>query len=206
MSNFKERILELLGDHDGLSDREIADQLLGKGAGQQPVNQSCRELEGKGFILRSKKDGRIKNILIRDRSAEIIESPKGENISECDSFLSEETIKRHLENWLNQNGWSVQVAWGQSQGIDICATRDRKRWVIEVKGQGSRQPMRVNYFLAILGEILQRLDDPEADYSIALPDMPQFIKLWEHLPLLAKQRTGISILFVDPRGRITHTT
>jgi hypothetical protein len=64
--------------------------------------------------------------------------------------------------------------------------------------------MRVNYFLAILGETLQRMNDPETDYSIALPDLKQFRNLWERLPALAKQRTGISILFVDRNGNITH--
>lgn len=57
--------------------------------------------------------------------------------------------------------------------------------------------MRVNYFLAILGELLQRMDDPNAKYSIALPDFPQFRRLWNRLPELAKVRTGITALFVD---------
>jgi hypothetical protein len=34
------------------------------------------------------------------------------------------------------------------------------RWVIEAKGGGSLNPMRVNYFLAVLGELLQRMSDP----------------------------------------------
>jgi len=64
--------------------------------------------------------------------------------------------------------------------------------------------MRVNYFLSILGEILQRMDDPEAKYSIALPDIKQFRLLWERFPSLAKKRTGISILFVDSNGKISY--
>lgn len=122
-----------------------------------------------------------------------------------DLSLSEDVLKKHLKNWLIQHGWEVQVAWGHSQGIDICAIKDNKRWVIEVKGEGSRQPMRVNYFLAILGETLQRMNDSESDYSIALPDLQQFRNLWDRLPTLAKQRTGISILFVDHSGRITYS-
>jgi hypothetical protein len=62
--------------------------------------------------------------------------------------------------------------------------------------------MRVNYFLAVLGELLQRMDDGSAKYSIALPDLQQFRNLWLRLPRLAKQKTGISCLFVDSRGNI----
>ena len=62
--------------------------------------------------------------------------------------------------------------------------------------------MRVNYFIAVLGETLQRMDDANAKYSIALPDMPQFCGLWNRLPRLAKDRTRISMLFVDPDGRV----
>jgi hypothetical protein len=57
--------------------------------------------------------------------------------------------------------------------------------------------MRVNYFLAALGELLQRMDDTNARYSVAMPDLPQFRGLWERLPKLAKQRLGITALFVN---------
>ena len=63
--------------------------------------------------------------------------------------------------------------------------------------------MRVNYFLAILGETLQRMDDEAACYSIAFPDMAQYRGLWIRLPDLAKSRTGISALFVTHDGEVT---
>lgn len=204
MSKLKERIIELLRESSGLSDREIADVLFGNGSAQQPVNQTCRALESQGIIIRSKLDGRIKNFLA-DKRQESIQKPQGAMVvTRSDSFLSEDILKKYLENWLIHIGWKVQVAWGHSQGIDICAIQDSKRWVIEVKGEGSRPPMRVNYFLSILGETLQRMNDPVSDYSIALPDLQQYRKLWERLPTLAKQRTGISILFIDHHGNISH--
>lgn len=65
--------------------------------------------------------------------------------------------------------------------------------------------MNVNYFLAVLAETLQRMDDPNAKYSIALPDVKQFRNLWDRLPLLAKQRTGITAIFIDELGRINES-
>lgn len=116
--------------------------------------------------------------------------------------LSEDALKKLLEAWLQSNGWRVAVAWGQTHGVDIQAAKNDEHWVIEVKGQGSRNAMRVNYFLAILGETLQRMTDPAAKYSVALPDIQQFERLWQRLPSLAKARTGITALLVDSQENV----
>jgi hypothetical protein len=118
------------------------------------------------------------------------------------NMLEEDQAKILLTNWLEQGGWSVESAMGHVHGADIIALKNGKKWIIEVKGCGSRQPMRVNYFQAVLGEELQRMDDEETHYSIAVPDMDQYEKLWANLPSLAKQRTQISILFVDETGKV----
>ena len=118
--------------------------------------------------------------------------------------LSEDEIKEVLVEWLEKDGWKSKVAWGRTQGIDVDAEKGKNRWIIEVKGPGSRPQMRVNYFIAILGETLQRMNDSSAQYSIALPDLQQYRRLWDRLPVLAKSRTGISILFVSVDGEVIH--
>lgn len=62
--------------------------------------------------------------------------------------------------------------------------------------------MRADYFLSILGEMLQRMDDPAARYSIALPNMQQSRNLCMRLPVLAKKRVGIDAIFVSENGTI----
>ena len=62
----------------------------------------------------------------------------------------------------------------------------------------------VNYFLAVLGETLQRMDDRDARYSIAFPDMPQYRRLWGRLPELAKRRTRITALLVKDAETVLH--
>ena len=118
------------------------------------------------------------------------------------SGLHEDSIKEVLGNWLTADGWITDIAWGQERGVDILARRGNHKWFIEVKGCGSRSAMRVNYFLAILGETLQRMDDADAKYSIALPNMQQYRKLWDRLPRLAKDRTQISVIFVSENGLV----
>jgi len=46
------------------------------------------------------------------------------------------------------------------------------------------------------------MDNESAKYSIALPDVEQFQKLWEKLPAIAKLRTRITVLFVDDEGNV----
>lgn len=117
--------------------------------------------------------------------------------------LSDPKLPGALEQLLLEaSGWQVDVAWGRARGADMRATKGDERWLIEAKGCGSRNPMRVNYFLCVLGELLQRMNDDGARYSIALPDMKQFRGLWDRLPSLAKRRTRISALFVDPTGKV----
>ena len=205
MPTLAQRIVSLMEKRPGLSDREIADALLGAGAAQQSVNQACRALVSRGVLSRAKrKDGRIGNfplgseVVPRTKPDQAVASP-----SKKTDGLTEDEVKHAIQQWLEQDGWTTTVRWGHQQGIDIEAFRPGERWVIEAKGSGSRQPMRVNYFLSMLGELLQRMNDPNARYSIALPDLPQYVALWSRLPALAKERGRISALFVSQDGSVS---
>ena len=116
--------------------------------------------------------------------------------------LSEDKAKDILNDWLIKNSWKTEVAFGNRRGADIIATKDSSTWIIEVKGTASRPPMFNNYFLSIIGEILQRMDNPYAKYSIAFPNNQKFIRLWNELPFEAKQRLGITMLIVRSDGEI----
>ncbi|MCH7977639.1 MAG: MarR family transcriptional regulator [Acidobacteria bacterium] len=203
MATLKDRIVDLLRrEIPGLTDREITDRLMGPNLGQQAVNQATRALAVSGTLIRRKRhDGKFGNYLGEPSGEKsdpaTIGMAQGEPV-----MLSEDDIKRKLKKSLESKGWVVHVQWGRVAGIDVEATREGSRWVIEAKGCGSSNPMRHNYFLAVLGELLQRMDDPNARYSIALPDRKQFRNLWQRLPELAKSRTRVSALFVDPLGQV----
>jgi hypothetical protein len=197
-----ERIVELLKQNPGLSDRQITDKLFGVGKPQQPVNIACRNLEQRGILHRKNLYGKPIGNYLTGQEMEVNQKQIVTSKVVDKEHLSEDAIKGFLEQWLIAQGWKVKVAWGHVHGIDVEATKGNERWVIEAKGQGSLNPMRVNYFLGILGETLQRMDDPTAKYSIALPDLQQFKNLWERLLFLAKSRTGITAIFVDGKGNV----
>jgi len=202
VTTLAEQILELLSKMPGLTDREITNSLRGKSATQQPINIAARGLASRGRLIRRKRDdGLIGNFTTGAAIAPEQKQPRPSPVGETDN-LTEDRLKEVLENWLGASGWSTEIAWAKQRGVDIHAKRGTERWLIEVKGIGSRPEMRVNYFIGILGEALQRMDDPFARYSIALPDMPQFRNLWKRLPQLAKKRTGITVLFISAEGEV----
>jgi hypothetical protein len=204
MPSLPEELLQLVAKSPGLTDREITDALRGRSAPQQPINIAARALANRGQLLRKRRaDGLIGNFA-SDRTAALLATPvNAEPDKAALADQSEDKLKHWVRDWLVSGGWQVEVAWAKQRGIDISADRDGKRWIIEVKGIGSRPEMRVNYFIGMLGETLQRMQDPAAKYSICVPDAPQFRNLWSRLPQLAKQRTGITALFVDVSGKVS---
>jgi hypothetical protein len=200
MGSMEQNIIRSLKQNPGQSDREVAQAISGHSESARYVNQKCRALAARKIISRAKRrDGLIGNWLQPDPV-----QPDGSGACGADADeLSEKRMKKILEAYLTERKWEIKVNRGNRHGIDIEACHGQARWIIEVKGAGDYSPMRASYFFSVLGEILKRMDDPGCKYSIALPEITQFCRLWERLPVLAKKRTGVTALFVDSAGNVT---
>jgi len=119
--------------------------------------------------------------------------------------LSEDEVKQGAKEYLEAAGFHVTVAWGRQHGIDIRAVSGAEVMLLEAKGSAMNPPQQVNYFLGALGELLQRMSDPEATYGLALPNSQQYRGLAARLPALAWQRLRLMVLFVskDDAGQYT---
>ncbi len=203
---FEEKVITLIKQRPGLTDRELTDILKRKSTHQSQVYQQTTLLARKGILERIKRpDGKMGNYASGAELPVIAVAPKTtarSNVKQA-GLLSEDILKKHLQIWLEKDGWETTIAWGRKPGVDIYAQKGKDRWVVEVKGIGSRDAMRVNYFLAVIGETLQRMKNEGERYSIALPDIQQYRNLWARLPKLAKERTQITILFVDHTGHVS---
>lgn len=206
MEDLLEQVLEIVTASPGLTDREITDGLLGRKARVQRVNYAAHLLVQKGKIERRlRPDGRMGSYAAGTTGSHSVEGRRKASLPDSVSSvvnMSEEDVKRNVKKWLEAAGWDVGVDWEHGRGIDIEAKRGKERWVIEAKGSGSRNPIKHIYFLTVLGETLQRMDDPDTHYGIALPDTNKFRKLWTRLPDLAKSRMRIKALFVGSGGKI----
>ncbi len=128
---------------------------------------------------------------------------RGKMMSE-DLDYGEAETRDLLAGYLEKEGWTIPHHEIKSHGVDIEAKNGKQRWLIEVKGCGSRTAMRHNYFLAIIGEILQRMEHSTDKYSIAFPNRKKYLDLWQKLPLLAKERSKISMILVGKSGYIEY--
>jgi hypothetical protein len=197
MTDLEKSIIRTLEKNPGYSDKDLAKVVIGRTNSPRYVNQTCRTLVTRGIILRNKRpDGLIGNWLNTDS---MILSQTLDPVDE----ISEKKIKKGLEAFLKSQGWETKIAWGFTHGIDIEAIRGMNRWIIEVKGYETLNLLPAKIFVSVLGEIIQRMEDPECKYSIALPDIEQFRRLWSRLPVLAKERTWLTALFVTNDSRVT---
>lgn len=200
------RILEALRKAGTpLDDDQLAQRL---GVVRQQVNQSARLLRDKGVIRRVEgHDGKLIN-MIADKSGEAIADSLASKKAEMPGeYISEDEIKQAVADHLRAEGWAVEVAWGRQQGIDIEAHRRKERLVIEAKGEVALQPQQHNYFVGALGELVQRFDDPNARYGLALPNHRQYHGLVDRLPDEAKKVLNFVVYWVErgPDGpRITN--
>jgi hypothetical protein len=121
-------------------------------------------------------------------------------------YLPEKKIKYFLEEFLNSQGWTRETdSVSINRDIDIEVKRGIEKWIIEIESPEVFDNEITDSFVTVLGRILQRMDNSKSKYSIALPDIKPFRRLWERLPDLAKNRTRITALFVSETGAVVET-
>lgn len=126
---------------------------------------------------------------------------------ECSNFVTEDEVKTAVAKALEASGWKInKITMGTKHGVDIEATHSKEGvFIIEAKGEGSLNPMRVNYFVMILGELMQKIDSPDKKYGIALPAHQQFAKLIHKLPQFVKKQMKLHIFLVKREEEHNYT-
>lgn len=205
-----DRVLAALGAAAGpLDDDTLARRL--RAPSRQSVSLVCRTLEASGRIRRFRApDGLLVNALVAQAESTAAPTPTQPHrdlptglprtAPATTPLLTENQIKRAVREHLIARGYRVHVAWGHTRDVDIHAERDGERLLLEAKGQVVRRPQQSNDFLGALGELLQRMDDPDATYGLALPDQPQYRALVQRLPELIWDRLNLVVYFVSGTG------
>lgn len=189
MATIADQILAAIR-HSPLDDDQLARQL--GVSHRQSINQTARRLEIEGKLQR------YVGPIVNAPAAGIAERPAPSRSSATSDFLTEDEVKSAVKDLLKREGFTVHVAWGRTQGVDVDARHpDGRRWQIEAKGEVAPGPQQVNYFLNALGELIQRMDNPHASYALALPDNRQYRGLVDRLPDLAFQRLRLHVFWVS---------
>jgi hypothetical protein len=185
-------------------DDDVLAKRLGVGH-RQAVNQAARRLEAQGRVRRfTGPEGKIVNALPESPAQQTSEPipPRAVPGGSDHGRITEDEVKEAVRAHLAVRGFDVAVAWGRVRGIDIDARHpDGRRYVVEAKAEvGKDGPQQVNYFVGMLGEVVQRMDDAQASYGIALPDNRQYRGLVNRLPALAKERLMLAVFWVRREG------
>ncbi len=205
MQSNSERILRIIatGAHP-MDDDEIAMRMR---VVRQAANQVCRKLEAQGLIRRRiGPTGKIVNEIVdapASTPASVVRPTVRRSTTVAAEPILEDDVKRAVRDFLQARGLHVEVKWGRERGIDIAARGPMERWIVEAKGEVASDQQQGNYFLGAIGELVQRMDDPEARYALALPDNRRYRGLVSRLPRMARQRLALTVLFVDANGTVT---
>src|ERR1051326_7055215 len=123
-TNITDRILSILNETPGLSDRELTDRIQASDTHPSQVNQSCRLLKSKGKLIRRlRSDGRIGNYPAGVSSVPVADEVGQRIEASASEALSEDQVRAHLKRWLEADGWQTEIAWGKARGTDIVAHR-----------------------------------------------------------------------------------
>jgi hypothetical protein len=212
MATLEGRILDALHRNGPMTDAELVKALHVRYTAE--VNQACHRLQNGGKIRRAKEAGGwIKNILLTPRDPTIELRPPAmvrtsglltatslTPPSDRESFISEDEIKQAVKDHLEPLGYEVTVAWGYGRGIDIEAIRAWDRILIEAKGDVAGDEQEGDYFVQAIGELVQRLADPEARYGLALPNNRRYQGLVTKLPDLVWDRLRLVVYLVWRTG------
>lgn len=112
------------------------------------------------------------------------------------NFPNEGFVQKAIEEYFNYLGYS-RLEEGYPDLICLCEKSGTK-WIIEAKGETTSIGLD---FRTGLGQLVQRMDE-EANYAIAVPEIPQFVKQCSAIPERIRTCLNIHIIFVDARGNI----
>ena len=196
MATLADRVLHTLRvTSHALDDDELANRL---GVIRQQINQVCNRLANQGLLRRYVgPESKLVNEVTEGQGQPRPSSQKTE-VHSNQASLTEDVVKAAVRDYLRQRDLQVEVKWGRDRGIDIVAHGHGERWLIEAKGEVASPQQQGNYLLQALGELVQRMNDPTAQYGLALPDNARYRGLVDRLPVLARPRLNLTVLFVRP--------
>lgn len=105
----------------------------------------------------------------------------------------QEAIERHFRSF----GY-VEETKGH---VDLACRHPQtgQAWVVEAKGETSQVGLD---FRTGLGQLLQRMSDPEATHALAVPDTPKFRLQVEAVPAWVREALGLHWLLVGETGQV----
>ncbi|EOF4942627.1 hypothetical protein SS21_24130 [Enterobacter roggenkampii] len=116
-------------------------------------------------------------------------------------FPNESFIQEHLEKYFQSHGYTVIP----DKPIDLKCIHEsnNETWVIEVKGKTTQIGLD---FKTCLGQLLMRMNNPEINYAIAMPDIESYHLQTNKVPKFVFKKLNLSFFFINKDGIVTLIT
>lgn len=112
-------------------------------------------------------------------------------------FPHEGFVQNAIEDYFKDRGYST-LREGNADLVCICEN-NKSKWIIEAKGETTAVGLD---FRTGLGQLVQRMNEQDANYAIAVPETAQFIKQCSVISKWVRVSINIHIIFVDIQGNI----
>lgn len=110
-------------------------------------------------------------------------------------------MKRNTEDLCNLiKSWLAEHSWEYVENKDYIEAHNGKgRWIINVQGikRGRKQTLPVK-----VSEVMKRMSDTSAHYSIAFNDSITYRRQWNEIPTQVKEKLNMSVILADKKGNI----
>ena len=99
-----------------------------------------------------------------------------------------------IKEWLEEKGWETI-----EHNRYIEAKKQERKWFIDIyqTTRGRKVPLPSK-----LTDMIKKMDDNDAYYSVALVDSPIYRKQWNEIPSVAKERLQVSVILADRMGHV----
>jgi hypothetical protein len=113
-------------------------------------------------------------------------------------FPNESFIQEKIEEYfLSRNFELLDPGYADLKCLD---KNSQNIWVVEAKGKTAQMGLD---FRTCLGQLLQRMEDPDWVYAIAIPDLPQYRKQCQQVPGWVRRLIKLNWIFVTEDGSVS---
>lgn len=114
-------------------------------------------------------------------------------------FPNEGFVQNTIESYFDKKGFIKEsIPYTDYAGVHM---ETREKWRVEAKGLTGNVGLD---FRTGLGQLIQRMDDPNANYGIAIPNIPSYLRQVEQIKPWVREKIQLHILVINEDGGVYH--
>lgn len=114
-------------------------------------------------------------------------------------FPNEGFVQNTIESYFDKKVFIKEsISYIDYAGVHM---ETREKWRVEAKGLTGNVGLD---FRTGLGQLILRMDDPNANYGIAIPNIPSYLRQIEQIKPWVREKFQLHILLINENGVVDH--